>query len=385
MIRENGAMRLQNASIAALLAALVATPGRAEAPLSAGLLQPKLDPGYHHPNMDGPSESIEAALATGTVQTLPNWTQGFAVKNKSYSYTMVGTDPSAGGVSTIIPTVLIPIRLTVPKYMVNGKPLVLDATGTMPDIIDSPIFTASEFVSGKLQFEDAMLHVEFPKAPAGWHLTFTPTVAPTVDVKATHGVKVYQTKSGKYLAVLSDRSSLDQAINHAVRQASPDTYVVIVTYNALYSNAFGFHGRHLDKKANSITVYTYTSWLEGVNDAFKIPSPNADTLAHEISESTHDPFITSRTKEWGDWFGNNVCFQPFIEVGDAVEDAPRKVQNYHQKIHIGGKTKTYVLQTEALLPWFERQYPCLALNGAYSFPNADALLGPAPFDCVRGK
>jgi hypothetical protein len=153
----------------------------------------------------------------------------------------------------------------------------------------------------------------------------------------------------------------------------------------MYIDAFGFHGVHMNHAQTALTVYTYTSWLEGVNDIFSLPSPNADTFAHEISESTHDPFITSLTREWGDWFNNNECFQPYIEVGDAVEDAPAKVQNYHQKVIINGVAKTYVLQTEALLPWFERLYPSNAIHGAYSFPNEQALLGPAPFNCVHRK
>jgi hypothetical protein len=366
-------------------------PCAASTPLSAGLLQPKLNPGYHHPDLEGfhqgaLHDEIVRGFADGTLQSLPSWTQGFTVEGKSYSYTLLGTNPSAGPAMTVVPTILVPIKLTIPSYIVNGAPLVLDATHAMQDVIDSPVFTASKYDSGNLQFADAMLHAEFPTAPKGWHINFTPSVAPTVDVTTTADtVQVYQTKSGKYLALLADTSPLDQAINKIVHHASPETYVVIVTYNALYSNAFGFHGGYINKGHTALTVYTYTSWLEGVNDAFVIPSPNADTLAHEIAESTHDPFSTSLTKEWGDWFGQNRCFQPYIEVGDAVEDAPAKVQNYHQKVQVGGKTKTYVLQTEAMLPWFERQYPSTAIHGAYSFPGEQALLGPAPFDCVHGK
>ena len=129
-------------------------------------------------------------------------------------------------------------------------------------------------------------------------------------------------------------------------------------------------------------VYTYTSWLEGLNDAFKVPSPDAATLAHEIAESTHDPLITSKTLVWGDAFRDNRCFQSLIEVGDAVEYAPAKQQLWKQTVQNGGTVETYTLQTEALLPWFERQTPSPALNGAYSFPDFASLTSAAPLTCT---
>jgi len=351
---------------------------------------PKLNPGYHYPDADGARagalhEAIVAGLHAGTLQTLPNWTQGFAIGGTQYSYTMLGTDPAQAAGATTIPTVLVPIRLTVPDYLVHGQPLVLDATPTMPDIINSPIFTRSKFDSGNLQFEDAMLHAEFQTAPHGWHLIFAPSVAPTLNITAPDGtVMVNQSKTGRYLGVVTVGSVFGKPIREALaKQFSPTTYVVFVSYNSLFAGAFGFHSAYMNKAGTAVTVYTYTSWLEGVDDLFTLPSPNADTFAHEISESTHDPFITSLTLEWGDWFHDNRCFQPYIEVGDAVEDAPARVQNYKQPVTINGKQRIYTLQTEAMLPWFTRQYPSTAIHGAYSFPGENVLLGPAPLTCRK--
>jgi hypothetical protein len=351
----------------------------------------QLNPGYHTPAMfaplrQGPAyEAKKRTLAAGTVLTLPTWTRGFSINGTNYSYTMVGSDPAAGATTTIIPTVLVPIRLTVPDTLVNGQPLMLDATGSIPSILHSPIFTASKFDSGNLQFADAMLHAEFPQAPKKWHLYFSPSVAPTIDIVAPAGtVKTYQAKSGAYLGVVERGSVFGKPISEALhRQFAANTYVIFVSYNSLFSGAFGFHGDLLNKQGTADTVYAYNSWLVGVNDLFSLPSPNADTFAHEIAETVHDPVSTSLTLEWGDWFNNNRCFQPFIEVGDAVEDAPAKVQNYHQKVNVNGKEVVYTLQTEAMLPWFTREYPSSAIHGAYSFPGETALLGPAPFTCKK--
>jgi hypothetical protein len=360
------------------------------AAVQGGLPQPKLNPGYHHPDFMGfrggaAHDALMRAQRAGTLQTLPTWTHAFTINGQNYSYTLVGSDPAAGAATTVIPTVLVPIRLTVPDVLVNGAPLVLDATKTMPDVLQSPIFTASKFDSGNLQFADAMLHAEFQQAPKGWHLYLSASVAPTIDIVAPAGsVKVYQSKSGAYLGVVEQGSVFEKPIGQALRDSfTANQYVIFVSYNSLFADAFGFHGDFVNKAGTAATIFAYNSWLEDVNDLFTLPSPNADTFAHETAESVHDPLSTSLTLEWGDWFNNNRCFQPYIEVGDAVEDAPAKVQNYHQKMTVNGKQKVYTLQTEALLPWFLREYPSPAIHGAYSFPGETALLGPAPFTCIK--
>jgi hypothetical protein len=327
-------------------------------------------------------DAMLRGLEAGTLRTLPAWSRGFKIAGVEYSYTLLGTDPALGPATTTIPTVLVPIRLTVSDYPVNGKPLVLDATPQMADIKNSPIFTPAKFDTGQLQFADAMLHAEFPRAPKNWHLIFSPTVAPTVDVVAPAGaVKVQQSKSGNYLGIIKDGPLLNAVFNQVVRAQSPDKYVVFVTYNSLYVNEFGFHTSTTNKAGTRTVVWAYNSWLKGVNDLFTLPSPDADTFAHEIAETVHDALGLSLTLEWGNPFGRNKCFQPYIEVGDAVEFAPAKVQNYKEKVTINGKETVYTLQTEAMLPWFERQSPSSAIHGAYSFPGETALGTPAPLDC----
>jgi hypothetical protein len=350
---------------------------------------PKLNPGYHTPpefdvrNVPR-QDAVMRGFAAGSLQTLPSWSKTYAIDGKTYSYTLLGTDPNNGAATTSIPTVLVPLRLTVPDTIVNGQALVLDASTQIKDIENSPIFTASKYDSGNLQFADAMLHAEFPHAPRQWHLLFEPSVAPTIDVTAPAGaVQVYQSKSGKYLGVINNANFLNGVFNRVLNTSSPQSYVVFITYNALLSGAFGFHSDAVIDHGKAAVVFAYNSWLRGVDDLFSTPSPDADTFAHEIAETVHDALGLSLTREWGDWFNNNKCFQNYIEVGDAVEDAPASVQNYHQKVLVNGKEVTYTLQTEAMLPWFEREYPSSAIHQAYSFPGETALLGPAPLNCAK--
>lgn len=351
--------------------------------------------GVFHPGHQVPAELefrtpatdalMRAHLADGSLQTLPSWSQGFTVAGTQYSYTLLGTDPGNGATTTTIPTLLVPLRITVSDYMVNGKPLVLDATPQMASVEASPIFTPAKFDVGTLQFADAMLHAEFPAAPKGWHLNFAPSVAPAIDVTAPAGaVQITPGKHGKYLGIITNGAFLNKPFQDVLEHGSTSAqYVIFISYNSLFGGAFGFHTAYTNKAGTATTVWAYNSWLVGLDNLVKPASPDSDTFAHETAETVHDALGLSQTRTWGDWFNGNKCFQSYIEVGDAVEDASAKVQNYKQPVVIGGKTVTYTLQTEALLPWFERVYPSGAIHGAYSFPGESVLLGPAPMDCVK--
>jgi len=328
--------------------------------------------------------SVARALAAQKLETVPTWTHGFSIRKTSYSYTLVGARPG-GGQETVIPTIIVPIRLTISDYLVHGKPLVLDATGIDADVEGSPIFYPSFYISGVRQFSDAMLHAEFPDAPRAWSTVLSPSIAPTLDIVVPKGAaKVLRAKSGRLVALIDDDSIIDKPIAKWTRDYSaPESIAIFNTYNALEHDAFGYHSFLNAGQKSQALLYIYNSWFEDLGDVVGFPSPSATTLSHEIAETIHDPLGTSVTRLWGDAFRKNTCFQHYIEVGDAIEDAAPKLQFYDQWGSVGGKPKLFVLQSEALLPWFERQTPSHAQDGAYSFPGNQALTRAAPLDCVK--
>jgi hypothetical protein len=91
---------------------------------------------------------------------------------------------------------------------------------------------------------------------------------------------------------------------------------------------------------------------------------------------------TSLTLEWGDPFNHNKCFQNFIEVDNAVEDAPAEIQLREQVIGFGAQARVYTLQNEALAPWFERKTPSDPLAAAYGVPATWVVTSAAPLTCV---
>lgn len=389
-------MRRRFSPLTSLLAiAALASPASAGAqatrtPMAAGALHPRLNPGSRHADVTGlhrqaTQDAIQSGLASGTLVTLPNWSASFSVQDTNYSYTLIGTDPAKGPATTTIPTIIVPIRLTIPDYIVDGQPLVLDGRHTVSGMLDSPIFHGANYDSGRnLQFTDAMLHAEFPAAPQDWHLRLSPSVAQPMDVSTTPGeTDVYVAKSGKYAAVIND-DVVDLAIEKYIRRNfEPSAYVIFVTYNAVEADALGYHSALLNKAKTGLEVFTYSSWLEGLDDVFASPSPNSTTLSREVAETVHDPFGTSVTSVWGDWFNHNECLSNIIEVGEAVENAPADVRNTPQTVVVNGKKQTYIVQSEALLPFFTRQSPSTAIHGAYSWPDEAAITGPAPLYCAK--
>lgn len=353
--------------------------------------QSQSKPVRHYGRIDafGPTDSAERAAfeeasAAGSLRTLPTWSRRFSIGNKPYSYTLVGGPPGLGG-RTVVPTVIVPIRLTISDFSEDGRtPVVLDAAEVVSHILASPLFQPA-IAGGNRQFADAMLHAEFPKAPAHWRTTLSPSVAATLEIDVPPGAaKVFKSKSGKLLAVIEDGSVVNKPIAEAVKMSfSGSQLPIFVTYNALLRNAFGYHSFKFAQDKSEVRVYIYSSWLEHVNDALGEPAPDAVTLSHEIAEVVHDPLLTSVTRYWGDAFNHNRCFDKLIEVGDAVEDAPFKIQYYRMPGMLKGRQTVFTVQTEALLPWFERQSPSKARHRAYSFPGEGALTAPAPLNCER--
>ena len=101
---------------------------------------------------------LRSAGAQGTVPT-------FQYSAGQGAYTLLGSDP-AGGASTTIPTVLVPITLSFDAKKIAGKPFVDGRRAqTYRVSCRSPVFSKFAFpAGGTTQYADAMLRATFPKA-----------------------------------------------------------------------------------------------------------------------------------------------------------------------------------------------------------------------------
>src|ERR1700676_3368219 len=80
---------------------------------------------------------LHSVYAQGTVPTFRH-TVGQS------SYTLVGQDPSQG-VTTTIPTVLVPITLSFEAKKIAGESFIMDADPDVPRILQSPVFSNFAF------------------------------------------------------------------------------------------------------------------------------------------------------------------------------------------------------------------------------------------------
>src|SRR5690348_8567389 len=92
----------------------------------------------------GPSKQ---ATNTGP---LPTWTGSFTFQGKTYTHTMVGTDPAAGSHTTTVPVAILPVRIR----FASGE--VFDPTPIVGPVTRSPLFRDAGYGSGTTQYADAM-------------------------------------------------------------------------------------------------------------------------------------------------------------------------------------------------------------------------------------
>jgi chitinase len=299
------------------------------------------------------------AQAQGTV---PTFRQG--------NYTLLGNDP-AKGVSTTIPTVLAAVTLSL-----NGQDFVADPRG----VLRSPVFSRYAFPSGgKTQYVDAMLRSTFPKAE-GWHtLLAKPVVKPVkITVPVGYGYVLRSGKSGRSMAV----ADLDFVQKEIFKQIPKQegTLVIAMTRNVTYYAegdaticcSWGTHG--VDSATGN--SFVLASYLEAAPDV--VADADVQPLTQQLAEFVNDPLYGSGNV-FSPWMRQNGCGG----TGAGSRYFQLEPTDTNPKNNIPASqafvARSYHLQNVALLPWYTGS------PGAYSFPDAQALSGPAKPCPPRGR
>jgi hypothetical protein len=330
-----------------------------------------------------------------TTNTIPYWSSSFTFNGATFPFSMVGTNPSTNS-STTIPTVVIPLKFVFsPRSNLGGgnfsdvrDPFTIDPiTGlsTVQATLDSPIFQTAAYPDGvgTVQFGDAIQRATFNKTDgSGYHVLLAePTVLPevTIDVPAELA-DVHRISARIDIGWFSDR--INELMNSL--HIDPHTLPIFATYNTfLYLNnnpadccVVGFHGAPTPQcrvtcsvngnGAQPVQTFIYESWTSpGI---FANPSfLDVLALSHEVSEWLNDPFTDNLVPPWLALGPAPFC-QGNLETGDVLEE----LNNAGFSVTVNGNT--FHVQSEALLPWFERQSPSTAVAGAYSYP--DTTLAP---------
>ena len=294
---------------------------------------------------------------------LATWTSSFVSGGITYSYTMVGTDPSKGSASTTVSDTIVPLIL---KFS-NGT--VFDGTQKVSNTIGSPIFNNAKFSSGTTQYGDAIQRGEFWKfvstSARNYHvLVGTPTVATaiTLTVPAAQGTVVKDPSSGKNIGIIDINWFDPQLQNLLISQGFTANMLPIFLSNNVYlssgspslSNCCigGYH----NAVQNSAGLQTYIFTINADADIHGGFGEDVSALSHELAEWLNDPFTNNVVPNWISPIAPQYGCNNALEVGDPLVGVVFTVAGFTQH-----------LQDETFFSWFARQKPSIGIKGRYTY------------------
>jgi hypothetical protein len=318
--------------------------------------------------------------------TIPHWTGEFSYHGITYPYTMVGTDPGKGSATTVVPTVIIPLRFVFADgRVVDSSTDLVDGQTAIQGIINSPIFQPYPFFCGGInvgntQWGDAGQCANFwnyvSTRSRDYHVLLgQPTVLPvqTINVPADQGGYF----PGEFFGFIETVPIIDVNFLEPQRQAiasrlgmDPRSLPIFIT-GTVFTTAGNYHGVQRASSGKDPVAGAQTYIVAGYQSQsiFGGLVPDVVQLGHELSEWVSDPFPGSNfTPGWNYPFSSSaqcdsgyerdtleVCDQldPFIASGSFF-DLPSSSFTYH-------------VEDRVFLDFFTRTGRSNAANGLFSF------------------
>lgn len=300
------------------------------------------------------------------VVTIPHWSDSFTYQKLSYKYTMVGTDPNRGSATTIIPTVIIPIRYV---FEANDG-YVIDALNDdfgrriFEENLRSPIFQSANFTVGGVnvgntQYGDAFQRANFwdvvsRRSPNYHVLLGQPTIAPAYEifVPADQGSIDFHADGSAWGVFFAD-GFLDEQVLNALQQAnvSPQTLPIVLVGPMM---GFQHHGAY--EVPGGVQTYVATSvgfhfsgdilgWLNNpFNENFTPGFYEPDTLPRPPGRCDSESVLDQLEALW---IGAVNGIYPYADVSTP--------------------TGTYRLSNGAFLDYFTRATSSRSAGGRYTF------------------
>ena len=325
----------------------------------------------------------------GTVPT-------FHFKAGQSSLILPGRDSAQGG-TTVIPTVLVPVRLTFNDNPGEGKSVTFDAAGDVPRILRSPVFARASFAAGgTTQYLDAMLRTTVGAAAAGWHtLLGSPEVRRvTVEIPVGYGYVLRSKRTGTQMA-MADAEYVQRAIFNQIPRLD-GKLVIAVTHNTGYYTygdatvccTWGTHGVDA-ATGNSFVLGSYLGATPPLVQQRDV-QPLTEQLAEWVNDPLHDPLfhLAFRTPlppgenvvprwKWPEIPGaqNDGCGgdSPATRytLADPVDTNIRSDLPAGPAWVVHAQGAVWHVANVALLGWYT------GTEGPYSFPDASILRAPA--------
>jgi chitinase len=212
------------------------------------------------------------------------------------SLTLPGRDP-ARGETTVIPTVLVPVRLEFDANRGASKPLTLDASEDLRELLQSPVFSKAAFgAEGTTQYADAMLRATTGTS-GGWHtLLGQPEIRPvTVKIPAGYGYMLTSKRTGTRLG-MADVEFVERAIFHAIPRQDGELVIAVTLNTAYYTYGdatvcctWGTHGVD-EATGNSFVLASYLGAAPPLVQERDV-QPLTEQLAEWVNDPLHDPLF----------------------------------------------------------------------------------------------
>jgi hypothetical protein len=322
------------------------------------------------------------------VSTIPHWSDSFTYNGLVYNYTMVGTDPKRGPATTVIPTVLIPLRFVFADGNVfDASTDLIDGQTPIQGIVNSPIFQNYNFNNtsvhvGNTQWGDAFQRANFwdsvsTKAPNYHVMLGQPTVLPTQTINVPVGLFSYFTDfQGHLVPVVEDQFLFNQTNPIlAAANVSSNTLPIMVFGKIIGNTVGGYHGI-TSLHGNDLQTFIGAGYYYANVDV-----PDVYVLSHEIAEWMDDPFTNNFTPGWDFPFVSNDqrCDSSFATAGDAgldlLEVADPVAIFVESSVALPGGTFTYHVTEAMFIDFYTRSTRSRSYNGQYSFFEIGAPFG----------
>jgi hypothetical protein len=315
-----------------------------------------------------PSHFVEGIPEPATKIT--NWTGSFKSGTKTFSFSMIGTNPATTNTTTTINVYIIPIKVTCRGT--TEDPMTIQSNGqtALTNTTASPIFTSSiDYVQGgtdlgTTQYEDAFQRGNFwtnVLTNPSYHVLLTPVVLSEQTLSVpTRDCSIGNPFGFGNVPIVSINyfDTQLQAFILAQHSVTPSAFVIGMTYNMYLSDNSGLSGcciggYHSDFGSSSAPqTYGHYTYIPNSGQF----SQDVSALSHEVGEWIDDPFVNNATEVSGGCTG-------ILEVGDPLESGA----NFGDYAYsLGGFT--YHLQDLCFLDYWSGT-TTLEVNGWYTFQN----------------
>jgi probable HAF family extracellular repeat protein len=321
--------------------------------------------------------------------TIPHWTAQFSWHGITYPYTMVGTDPQNGSATTVVPTLIVPLRFVFADgSVVDSSKDLIDGQTAIHGIINSPIFQPYPFISGGIHVGNTQCADAFQRAnfwnyistrASDYHVLLSqPTVPPvqTINVPADKGGYVQDPIFGtSTITAVVDIDFMEQQRKALISQLgiTARSLPIFVTGTVLPTAAAYHVTDYVSSKGNSIAgAQTSVVTCYQSQTSFDGRFPDIYALSHELNEWLSDPFTNNFTPGWNipsysslqcDSGGDGALgdTRDLMEVCDPLETSADS--NHALPAH----AFTYHVADRVFLDFFTRNPRSRSVNGQFSF------------------